>query len=69
MQRKKKRNEHKQEESLLKDIDALEKHFTKENESDLKTKQMEWQELRKKNGRSAGAFKSEMDREGEQILL
>ena len=44
----KKRNEHNREESLIKDIELLEKYYTRENEDGLKTKQKELQELRKK---------------------
>ena len=43
-----KRNEHNREESLIKDIELLEKKYTRENEDGLKTKQKELQELRKK---------------------
>ena len=44
----KKRNEHNREESLIKDIELMEKNYTRENEDGLKTKQKELQELRKK---------------------
>ena len=44
----KKRNEQNREKSLIKDIELLEKNYTRENEDGLKTKQKELQELRKK---------------------
>ena len=44
----KKRNEQNREKSLIKDIELLEKNYTRENEDGLKTKQNELQELRKK---------------------
>ena len=43
----KKRNEQNRE-ALIKDIELLEKNYTRENEDGLKTKQKELQELRKK---------------------
>ena len=43
----KKRNEHNREESLIKDIELMEKNYTRENEG-LKTTQTELQDLRKK---------------------
>ena len=43
----KKRNEQNREESLIKDIELLEKNYTRENEDGLKTKQKELQELGK----------------------
>ena len=48
IQKKRKRNGHNREESLIKDIELMEKNYTRENEDGLKTKQKELQELRKK---------------------
>ena len=45
---KEERNEYNREESLIKDIELLEKYYTRENEDGLKTKQKELPELRKK---------------------
>ena len=44
----KKRNEQNREKYLIKDIELLEKNYTRENEDGLKTKQKQLQELRKK---------------------
>ena len=44
----KKRNEQNREKYLIKDMESLEKNYTRENEDRLKTKQKELQELRKK---------------------
>ena len=48
MQHFKKRNEQNREESLIKDMELLEKNHMRENEDGLKTKQQELQELWKK---------------------
>ena len=45
MQHSKKRNEQNREESLTKDIELLEKNYTREDEDGLKIKQKELQEL------------------------
>ena len=44
----KKRNEKNREESLIKDVESLEKNYTRENEEGLKTNEKELQDLRKK---------------------
>ena len=65
---KKKKKKTNREESLIKDIELLEKNDTRENEDGLKTKQKELQELRKKeNGGNADTIKSYMDRRREKV--
>ena len=48
MQPLKKRNEQSREELLIKEIELLEQNFNRKNEDDLKTKQIELEELRRK---------------------
>ena len=48
MQLLKKRNEQNRVELLIKEIELLEQNFNRKNEDDLKTKQIELEELRRK---------------------
>ena len=58
-EKKKKRNEHNREESLIKDIELLEKHYTRENEDGLKNQTKGIVGVKKKeNGGNADTIKS-----------